>query len=109
VRGVESLQILYGIDSDAATSNQGVPNKWLRSKDFLTPADWTRIRALKVGLVIRGDVGSAPTGPQLPLYPMGEAFAGGNTTSDYMFTPPANGDGRLRKAFTTTILLRNMQ
>lgn len=107
VRGVETLQVMYGIDSDAATNNQGVPNKWVSAKN-MTVVEWTRVRAIKVGLVIRGEPGSAEAGPQLPLYPLGEAFAGGATTADYKFTPPAGGDGRLRKAFNTTILLRNM-
>jgi type IV pilus assembly protein PilW len=95
--GVETLQFLYAIDIDG----DSVPNRWVRGTDII---NWTQVRAVRVGFVLRGEPGSAQSISTAPLYPLGQEFSqalGG----DAVYTPPA--DNRLRKVFTATFFMRN--
>ena len=108
VAGVESLQLMYGVDTDPATDT--TPNRWLNAKQVADAALWTRVRTVRLGLVLRGAPGSGVTAPTPQvLYPMGEEFSkiGGvaSTESGMTFTPP--NDGRLRRAYTFNIAVRN--
>jgi type IV pilus assembly protein PilW len=140
VQGVESFQILYGTDGvmantipvaaaplgTAPTASQpdSIPERYLRA-DQLTVAgnepatkeNWRRVRSLRIGLVIRGPIGSAQdTGPvPLPLTPLGAAFVNAaDRQSSFVQTPltgaaAGTGDGRLRQVVTFTIYLHNYQ
>lgn len=102
VRGVETFQVLFGV-SDAATSLQ--PVRWLSPEQMLA-TDWANVMAVRVGMVVRGSVGSAPLpATALLYYPLGEAFANGNTGNSFVFTAPR--DTRLRRVFNATYKLRN--
>lgn len=108
VRGVESLQIMYAVDTDPATDS--TPNRWLNAKqiDDSTPGLWQQVKMIRIGMVLRGPVGSAERQPPA-LYPLGEEFSkiGGTVSTEQgmTFIPP--NDGRLRKAFAFNIAIRN--
>jgi type IV pilus assembly protein PilW len=108
VMGVESLQIAYGIDTDPATDTS--PNQWLDASEVTTAALWSRVRIVRLGVVLRGAPGSANGAQNLnAIYPLGDKFsevAGAlPTTAGNLFTPP--NDNRLRKAFNFNISVRN--
>lgn len=88
VEGIEDMQIVYGVDTDA----DGTPNAYLTAND-VTAANWARVVSVRISLLARtiDDNLSASAVP----YDY-------NGISD--ITP---GDRRLRRAFTTTIALRN--
>ncbi|MET4579517.1 PilW family protein [Ottowia thiooxydans] len=109
VRGVESMQIMYGVDlclplADPACSRDGVPDRWVSAAD-VGDANWRFVKAIRVGLVVRGAPGSAQVSSTAALFPLGADFSNGNTEAGLSFTPPA--DGRLRRTYVTTFLLRN--
>ena len=102
VRGVETFQVMYGIDSDG----DSLPNKWVSAQDV---TDWMLVRAVRVGFVLRGRPGSAQSTSAVAggdiLYPLGKDFIGASTEDGLAFTPPV--DSRIRRAYTSTYMLRN--
>lgn len=73
IQGVESFQVLYGIDGFStavktkfAGTQDTVPDKYVRASDLVvTTADstgsysnWRRVRSLRIGMVLRGPVNS---------------------------------------------------
>lgn len=131
VRGVENFQVLYGVDGVTAGvyavgAKTNVTTNYLRADQMVVPADptgektnsnWRRVRSLKIGMVIRGPLGSAQQAISQTYYPLGKApgSAGGAAGSALSssndkgtaFTPPA--DTRLRQVVSFTIHLRNEQ
>lgn len=130
VRGVENFQILFGTDnvtpSTAPTVTvTGIPNRFLRADEMTvvgdavgTNANWRRVRNVRVGMVIRGPLGSTQDTVTQTFYPFGLAAgsSGGtagtalsSTTNDIgtAFTPTP--DTRLRQVVTFTVHLRNDQ
>jgi type IV pilus assembly protein PilW len=103
-RGVESFQVMYGYDSNA----DFVVDRWVSAQD-VTAANWGKVLAVRVGIVVRGAPGSAqaasPTAADNVMYPLGESFVGSSTEAGMKYTPTF--DGRLRKAFSATFLVRN--
>lgn len=119
VQGVESLQLLYGVDGvtpGAAPTlpTDSVPERYLRADELVAPteaatnANWARVRSIRVGLVIRGPVGSAPELSVPEQYPLG-AKGVMNSPGDLGSFVPEKTDGRLRQSVTFTIHLRNSQ
>ncbi|MES2242439.1 MAG: PilW family protein [Pseudomonadota bacterium] len=106
LKGVETFQVMYGLDTDA----DSVPDRWVSGQSVAT-ADWVKVVAVRVGLVIRGDPGSgqgqSATAAENNLYPLGKGFTGTSTEVGLVFTPP--NDGRLRHVFNATYKLRNPQ
>jgi type IV pilus assembly protein PilW len=125
VQGVESFQILYGTDGvmantipvAAAPLGTAPDQLTVASNEPATKENWRRVRSLRIGLVIRGAVGSAQDTSSAPaLMPLGTAFA--NPTADrqssFVQIPPTGaaagtGDGRLRQVVTFTVYLHNYQ
>jgi type IV pilus assembly protein PilW len=110
VSGVESLQLMYAVDTDVGATADTTPNRWLNAKEVTDAAAWPKVRTVRVGMVLRGAVGSAAGLPPSPtLYPLGEEFSkvSGSlpTTAGMAFTPP--NDNRLRRVFTFNISTRN--
>lgn len=103
-RGVESFQVMYGVDICSGAPCDGIPDRWVSARDMAT-ADWRNVKAVRVGLVLRGAPGSAQASDGKDLYPLGKDFTIGMSESGIKFTPPA--DTRLRRVYTTTFLLRN--
>jgi len=100
VSGVETLQVMYGIDSDG----NDVPNRWVSAQDV---TNWMTVRAIRIGFVLRSARNRSQTVANADgnLFPLGQAFTGALTETGLIFTPPP--DGRLRKAYAATFNLRN--
>lgn len=132
IRGVETFQVLYGVDGVTpntalpavlpATAN--TPSRYLRADQMIvagntgaTNKNWSRVRSILVGMVIRGPAGSAPERTALTYYPFGSApgSSTGSKGSSMMsindvgteFKPVA--DNRLRQVVTLVVHLRNSQ
>ena len=129
VQGVESFQVLYGVDNVVANTaptgtTDSVPDRYLRadqltvsSNDPATYANWRRVRSLRIGLVLRSQPGSAVDTATQTIYPLGTSpgSASGGAGSAFsssgdsgtVYTAPA--DRRLRQVVTFTVHLRNYQ
>ena len=134
ISGVESFQVLYGVDGIApgnvavlapATADS-VPERYLRADQLTiagaaniekTNANWSRVRSVHIGMVLRGAAGSAAEKTAQTYFPFGnaKASASGAAGSAYAvatdpgttFSAPA--DGRLRQTLSFTVHLRNDQ
>ena len=116
IEGVESFQVLYGTDrvtpGIAPPSTVGIPvdedplldsiaERWLRA-DQLTVAgnpkatrdNWRRVRAVRIGLVLRGPVGSAQQSAAATLMPLGVAYT--DSANDDKSALGVAADRRLR-------------
>lgn len=109
VSGVETLQILYAVDTDAGAAADSTPNRWLNAQQVASGSLWPKVRAVRIGMVLRGAAGSATNAVNATaLYPLGEDFSkvsGAVPAGEAIFTPP--NDNRLRRAFTFNIAVRN--
>jgi type IV pilus assembly protein PilW len=127
VRGVENFQVLYGVSG--VTPNAAptatftvIPDRYLRADQMTvagstanTNANWARVRSIRIGMVLRGPVGSAQETTSRTLYPFGlapsaAASAPGSAMSSSddpgtVFTTPT--DSRLRQTVSFTVHLRN--
>jgi type IV pilus assembly protein PilW len=124
IQGVESLQFLYGVDgvtpntvTPAATAITNSPTRYLRadqisvvSNDSATRENWRRVRTVKVGMVLRGPVGSAfqASESDRSLSVFGDDYAPSNAADPFAVFTPAE-DGRLRMVVNFTVHLRNDQ
>lgn len=119
VQGVESFQVLYGVDgvtphAAPTMASDGVAERYLRADQLVVPGDeaatltnWQRVRALRIGMVLRGPVGSLQDRSLATvLYPLGMTLGSPDDTGS-IFTAP--DDGRLRQTLTFTLHLRNAQ
>lgn len=118
IEGVESFQLLFGTDGVGVgapnTAADNTPDRWLRA-DQLTVAgnavatreNWRRVRAVRVGLVLRGDVGSAPQASTATLTPLGSMYT--DSANDTGASLNVAADVRLRLQSTFTVHLRNDQ
>jgi type IV pilus assembly protein PilW len=108
LKGVESFQVMYGLVDPAQST--GTPVKWVSGQNVAS-TDWVNVTAVRVGLIIRGDVGSAQgqsdTASENKLYPLGKEFTGSSTEAGLIFDVP--NDGRLRRVFNATYKIRNPQ
>lgn len=133
IRGVEAFQVMYGLDTEreagqpsleaACISGQpchdGIPDKWISAGNWNTVGanpNWNEVVAIRVGMVLRGPIGSSQgqssTASDNVYYPLGKAFTCGGscptvTEADLKFTPVNAADGRLRRAFAATFMIRN--
>ena len=89
VRGVENMQILYGIDTDS----DGVANQYVTANNSELD-NWNSVVSIKVSLLMS-------TLDNIPADTASKTYNVNGTDID-----PAD-DNRLRKVYTTTILLRN--
>ena len=134
IRGVDSFQVLYGLDTD--TPPDGVANQYVnatgldaRDAALVLPGEsaverqrqlqhrthWKRVASVRVALLLHGedDQGgaAAQTGPpQFDLF--GPAYADAHGASDAgvridVSSLPARQQGRLRKLVQATVMLRN--
>lgn len=118
IEGVESFQVLFGTDgvspslAPSPTAVQDtVAERWLRA-DQLTVAgnaaatreNWRRVRAVRVGLVMRGAEGSAQQAATATFAPLGSMYA---STDDTGSNLAVAADRRLRLQSTFTVHLRN--
>jgi type IV pilus assembly protein PilW len=120
VEGVESFQVLYGVDNvspklatPSTAADPTLITRYLRADEMVvqsSPADtqnnWRRVRAIRIGMILRGPKGSAISQVAANLFPLGASFA---AADDAFSTFPAPADGRLRQEVTFTVHLRNYQ
>jgi type IV pilus assembly protein PilW len=102
IRGVETFQVLYAVDTDVGVDN--VPNRYMRAGEITTLTQWQRVRAIRVGMVIRGPVGTGAFPAGTTLFPLGQDAA---TAGDPGSTFTVPNDGRLRRVVNFTIQVRN--
>ncbi|WP_295856167.1 PilW family protein [uncultured Xylophilus sp.] len=118
VQGVESFQVLYGVDDVAPGAVAGaqpdsVPDRYLRADQMTvagnaaaTRANWLRVRSVRIGLVVRAAERSAAEKVEKDFYPLGSnTFSASDAGSKFV----APADGRIRQAFTFTVYLPNPQ
>ena len=123
IEGVEVFQVLYGVDGvtpgaplPPGAAPASMVQRYLRADQIsitgqpaATRANWRRVRALRIGMILRGPVGSAvarSTPQTATLYPLGELLVSNGDPFSSFSTPT---DGRLRQEVTFTVLLRNYQ
>ena len=116
VRGVEQFQVLYGVDNvspgAAPTGNSdSVPDRFLRAdqltvsgNEVATYANWRRVRSIRIGMVLRGPVGSALSSTTQSIHSFGNAAFDSSADVGSAYTA---SDSRLRQTVTYTIQLRN--
>ncbi len=118
IEGVESFQVLYGTDGvtpnlapAAGAVQDTVPERWLRADEMtvtgnfaVTRENWRRVRAVRIGLVMRGPVGSAQQSVAATFNPLGILYS---APADAGSTLAVAADGRLRLQTAFTVHLRN--
>ncbi len=118
IEGVESFQILYGTDevsptlAPSSTAVQDtVAERWLRADQLAvggnpaaTRENWRRVRAVRVGMVLRGPAGSGKQAYSSPFTPLGPMYTHADDTGSSLSVA---ADGRLRLQSTFTVHLRN--
>lgn len=99
VEDVESMQILYGIDTDtpAGTAPDGSANKFVTAGNV---ADWSKVISVRLSILVRSP-DATETSPDLTIYPLLDSADGTPVNID----PP--DDRRRRRVFNTTVQLRN--
>ena len=107
VRGVEVLQLLYGVDTDG----DAVADQWLNARqvDAMNTDPqraWAAVRAVRVGLVLRSPQRATVTDASASLQPLGPHLTPADGT-DPGASFSASNDGRLRRVLTFTVHLRN--
>lgn len=120
IEGVESFQLLYGTDRvtpntapvDDDAIQDSIAERWLRADQLSVPSNpiatrknWQRVRAIRVGLVLRGPVGSAQQSAASTSRPLGDAYTSGTNDAGSALAVPA--DRRLRMTSTFTVHIRN--
>ena len=121
IEGVESFQVLYGVDgvipgraTPATTKPTLIANRYLRADQMVVPGNalatdnnWRRVRSVRIGMVLRGPPNSSQEPAARPVFhPLGIAM-GSTGDPGSIFLPTA--DGRLRQTATFTVYLRNDQ
>lgn len=116
IEGVESFQVLYGTDGvtlmgEPLVAQDSVVDRWLRADQLTvsgnavkTRENWRKVRAVRVGMVIRGAAGSAPQAATATLTPLGSLYTG---PADVGASLAVAADRRLRLQNTFTVHLRN--
>lgn len=109
VRGVETLQLRYGIDTDG----DGKADAFLRADEIRArgEAAWHAVRVVQVALVLRGErpLPQAVAAAALVLFPPPGPDAHGGAgahADDLVFNPPP-GPALLRRVFSASVRLRN--
>jgi len=134
IRGVDSFQVLYGLDTD--TPPDGVPNQYVnaselaardaalvlvgvdaaaRQRDLYQRTHWKRVASVRVALLLHGEPGTvsaAQSGPaQFDLFGAAYVDAYGATDTGVRIvrsTLPLAQQGRNYHLVQLTIMLRNM-
>lgn len=143
LKGVENFQVLYGVDNVvpgvapptepskvaagssvpvSARPADSVPDRYWNASRLTVPgnqaatyANWRRVRSLRIGMVLRGPVGSAHEAAGGTFYPLGNKdYPHGSAADPGSLMTIADTAGRdltsrLRQTVTFTVQLRNCQ
>ncbi len=116
IEGVETFQVLYGTDGvtlagEPLVAQDTVVDRWFRADQLTvsgnavaTRENWRKVRAVRVGMVMRGAAGSAPQAATATLTPLGSLYTG---PADVGASLAVAADRRLRLQNTFTVHLRN--
>lgn len=119
IEGVESMQLLFGTDNVVpataptfvAADSDTITDRWLRADQLkvadnpaATKENWRRVRAIRVGLLLRGPVASAQERVSATFAPLGTVYSSSADTGSSLTTA---ADGRLRRVVNFTVHLRN--
>ena len=123
VSGVESFQVLYGTHNVSANTAPAPTNpsdptppadQYLRADELIVNGDdeattenWSRVGSVRIGMVLRGPVGSAMDKTTSTQLPFGTDTL--CTAADKGCSYTAAADGRLRQNLSFTVHLRNIQ
>jgi type IV pilus assembly protein PilW len=107
-KGVESMQVLYAVDTD---KDAGItPDRWMTATDIQTGDTtlWQRVRAVRVGMVIRSDQNTTTLAAcqTKNFYPLG-FFINNDPGSSLAIPCTDPNTAKMRKVVTFTIALRN--
>jgi type IV pilus assembly protein PilW len=106
VEGIESMQLLYGVDLSAGIPpvSDGDPDDFMTAEEVETGGFWNRVVAVRIGLLLRS---SNTTGTATDTIKDTDTYvlAGGDAASGVTLDP--FDDFRRRHAFNTTVMLRN--
>lgn len=115
VRGVDSLQILYGIDTDDPAD--GVPNRYLSATqvaahDAAGGKGWSRVASVRIALLLHGERHSDPGAPPAThdLFGSGYTAIAGGRDAGVVFDEkvlPALQRQRVRRVVGATVFVRN--
>lgn len=113
VRGVDALQILYGIDTDDPAD--GVPNRYLAATDVAALAGgngWRRVASVRIALLLHGERHSDPGAPPVAhdLFGSGYTALAGGRDAGVRFDEnalPAAQRQRVRRVVGATVSMRN--
>ncbi|SNS32083.1 type IV pilus assembly protein PilW [Noviherbaspirillum humi] len=119
VRGVETFQVLYGLDPDG----DGKPNRYVPAGEIERLADatpaagvganpWKQVVAVKFAMLMRGSSGNRADAPDNRYDLFGPAYArsaGASDPGSSISEPelPQASRHRLRKTVSATVMLRN--
>ena len=116
IEGVESFQVLYGTDGVTpglapSVAQDTVAERWLRADQLTvtgnaasTRDNWRRVRSVRIGLVMRGPVGSAQQALATTFLPFGSMYVSNSDTGSSLTVA---ADRRLRLESTFTVHVRN--
>lgn len=102
-RGVETLQVMFGLDTDG----NSVADSWKTAKQTDLANAWSKVTSVRVGLVIRSPSPVAVGAAGGSFKPLGDPFTG-SSTDDPGGTLTVSDDGRLRRVVTFTVNVRNV-
>ena len=128
VRGVESFQVLYGLDTDLPAD--GVPNQYVnatalraldaalvlvgatpqaRQRDLHRKTHWKRVCSIKLALLLHGETNTRADRVALQFDLFGPAYAGSNDLGTRILEAdiPEAERWRARRLFGLTVALRN--
>lgn len=117
VRGVDTLQILYGIDTDVPAD--GVPNRYLNATqinalgmDTAGASWWKRVAAVRIALLLHGERASDPGARATVHHLFGSGYTAlaGDSDAGVQFDEsalPAVQRQRVRRVVGATVLVRN--
>jgi type IV pilus assembly protein PilW len=117
-RGVESFQVLYGVDTDGdRTANQFMTATQIRAKDTslgLTNKNtyWKKVVAIKIALLVRGTQARKTNQATQTYHLFGELYSTANAANDtgakvVESSLAADVRQRVRKTYMTTTQFRN--
>jgi type IV pilus assembly protein PilW len=117
-RGVESFQVLYGVDTDGdRTANQFMTATQIRAKDTalsLTNKNtyWKKVVAIKIALLVRGTQARKTNQATQTYHLFGEMYSTANAANDtgakvVESSLAADVRQRVRKTYMTTTQFRN--
>lgn len=91
VPGVEDMQVLYGVDTNGTLT----PSEYVTADQVTTDNNWPNVVSVRVALLLRSPMGAVTLPPSATSY---------NLLGTVITAPR---DTRLRRVFTSTIMLRN--